>query len=390
MQVDSEVQRQFDKAKYALIRDKKSVFMATILFSLRHIWDDTQPTLCTDGINLYINPDFFMSLSPNLRISALAHESWHVAFKHMLRLGTKNPKIWNYACDFYINLMLRKAGYEIDPNWCCDAKYDHMSVIDIYNQLMKDAEQQQQNGMGVATPGSGLGSGEPDMQQPKDDSGKKLPDDAAEAKINSTLVKAATAAKLSGHGSHIPHELLQELEMITNPPLNWNTIFQNILSSYSKDDFSYRRPNRRFLPDFYLPSLYSESYGEVIFGFDTSGSMTDEQCASFIGHLHYVQTYIKPEKITIFAFDTKIRSTHVFEKGDDLRKLDFKGRGGTDLNDLFDKATELNPRLLVVYSDLDCYPITKPTPFPVVWLCADNKYATVEFGTLIHIDTTRR
>lgn len=396
MQISDELRLAHDKAKYALIKDNGSIFIATLLFSLKLHWTDEIPTACTDGINLYINPDFYLAQSPKVRVSILAHESWHVAYKDMLRVGSKNPDIWNEACDHYINHLIgnyvdRKTGnkpYEIPNTWCCDPKYAGWEKEAIYNDLFQQHMQNPNPSMGnAASPGTGMGSGKPDFTKPKDPEGNTLPDVVIESNINANLVKAATAARMTGHGAHIPDALKQELEMITNPPLCWETIFQNILSGHAKDDYSYSRFNKRFLPDFMLPSLYSESYGEVIFGFDTSGSMTDEQCASFIGHIHYVQDYIKPEKITIMTFDTRVRTTHTFEKDDDVRSLEFEGRGGTCLQDLFEQTNKLNPRLLVVYSDLDCRAITKQPNYEVVWLCADNPYAKVNFGTLIHIDT---
>lgn len=384
MNVPDIVIQAHDKAKYSLLQDKKSVFIANILFSLHVKWTDKIPTLATDGIDLLINPDFYMNMSKELRVSALAHETWHVAFKHMIRLGTKDQQVWNLACDHFINNMLKKADYKIDPNWCCDPQYADMACLDIYNHLLKEKKD---SGGNPSSNGVGLGSGEGDFTLPNTPTGSKMDEGGLEAKINSTLMKAATAAKMTGQPGLIPGIIEQELEMISNPPLSWEVIFQNVLSSYAKDDFTYKRVNRRFLPDFILPSLYNESYGEIIFGFDTSSSMTDDQVASFIGHLHYVQTFIKPEKITIWTFDTKVRTEKTFERGDDMTSLKFEGRGGTDMRDLFRKSDEANPRLLVVYSDLDCEPITQERPYPVVWLCADNPRKQVSFGTLIHIDS---
>lgn len=384
MNVPDNVLQTHDKTKFALLKDKKSIFIANILFSLHLKWTDEIPTLATNGIDLLINPDFYMNLSKELRISALAHETWHVAFKHMVRVGNKDKDVWNEACDHYINLMLKKAGFTIDSNWCCDDKFTNMACLDIYQQLLAE---KQNNGSTGTESGMGLGSGQSDMSQPTKPNGTPMDESGLEAKINGILVKAATAAKMSGTPGLIPGSIEQELEMITNPPLSWEVIFQNVLSSYAKDDFTYRRVNRRFLPDFILPSLYNESYGEIVFGFDTSGSMTDDQVASFIGHLNYVQTFIKPEKISIWTFDTKVRTQISFERGEDLTSLKFEGRGGTDMDDLFKKADKLQPRLLVVYSDLDCSPITEERPYPVVWLCADNPRKTVSFGTLIHVDS---
>lgn len=97
MNVPDSVLQTHDKTKFALLKDKKSIFIANILFSLHVKWTDEIPTLATNGIDLLINPNFYMNLSKELRVSALAHETWHVAFKHMIRVGNKDKEVWNEA-----------------------------------------------------------------------------------------------------------------------------------------------------------------------------------------------------------------------------------------------------------------------------------------------------
>ena len=81
-----------DKAKIGVMMDG-SVFLSTILFSLKQSWDETIPTATTDGLTLLINPTWFTSITEKERVGLLCHEAYHVAFNHMLRLGDKDQAI---------------------------------------------------------------------------------------------------------------------------------------------------------------------------------------------------------------------------------------------------------------------------------------------------------
>ena len=55
-EITPEVKKALDKAKIALMSKADTIFFTTILFSLRLIWDNTQPTAATNGTDLYLIP----------------------------------------------------------------------------------------------------------------------------------------------------------------------------------------------------------------------------------------------------------------------------------------------------------------------------------------------
>jgi len=77
--MDKELQVISNKTKVGLMT-KGSVFITTVLFSLKQTWSTDVPTAGTNGISLVINPDWFKSMTPEQRIGLLAHEAWHVCF----------------------------------------------------------------------------------------------------------------------------------------------------------------------------------------------------------------------------------------------------------------------------------------------------------------------
>jgi hypothetical protein len=113
-----------NKAKLHIAIRKESAFISTILFSLKFSWDETIPTACTNGINLRVNPEFFLSLPLLQQVFLLEHESYHVAFMHMTRTGDRDFRLWNMATDYVINLMLVKANGAMIEGGLLDKKYD--------------------------------------------------------------------------------------------------------------------------------------------------------------------------------------------------------------------------------------------------------------------------
>lgn len=387
---EEDLNRAYNKAKIGLIRQPNSTFITTVLFSLKTHFvkeaDTGIPTAGVDGINLYMNQDFFMGLTHEERMGLLAHEAWHVAFQHMFRKGLRDHKIHNEACDHVINLMLEDAGIKLPAGALKDPSYKDLSSEEVYNIIFKDAKKQNPNfkpdliiggsGQGPKPEGSGVG----DQPTPEQQA-------ALEAAVKEILVKAAIQSKMNGDApGTVPGEVQIHLDKLLRPKLPWQTLLYNYVSTISKDDYSFRRPNRRFAPDHYLPSAYSEKVGEIAVAVDTSGSVSDKEFKSFISEIHKIQSVFNPELLTVIDFDTDIKKVHKLKDGDDVRKVNFVGRGGTNLHPVFDYCNKTKPKVLIVFSDLECSPVKKNPGYPVIWVCVNNKRAKVDFGKLIHIE----
>ena len=125
------------KAKVELMT--RSAFISTIALSLTHIITDKCNTADVCGTTVRYNPEFITKLTVPQFAGLIAHESWHVAFQHMARKGTKDHIIWNCAGDYVINHMLNKAGFEIPTGGLLDKKYDdEWSTDQVYDDLMKE------------------------------------------------------------------------------------------------------------------------------------------------------------------------------------------------------------------------------------------------------------
>lgn len=375
------------KAKIALLSRLDAVFVTTIVMSLQSSWGDTipagngntvpNPTACTDGVNLILNEDWFCNkLNPLEQIGLLAHEAWHVALQHVLpdRIQNRDPKVFNMAADHVINNMITEAGYKIPKGGLCGPAYKGMSTEQVYDILIKDQKKQDPNFVPDFVPGPP--SNDPLAQQ------------IHKNQVTDTIVRAATQAKLRGGDatSGIPGDILIALDELLYPKLPWNVLLQEFFTGFSNDDYSYSKPNRRFLPDFYLPTLFSEGMGTLACAVDTSGSVSDHDFRAFATEMDYIKETLFPETMYVVDFDTRINNIHTLKSTDSVKSLAFTGRGGTDLRPVFEHFKKKPPQVLVIFSDLECNEITEVPPYPVLWIRTPGSGHTPSFGRLIEFD----
>ena len=354
-----------DKAKIGTMIES-SVFLSTILFSLKHAWCEDISTANVDGITLRINPEWFLSLSERARVGLLCHEAYHVAFEHMLRLGDRDHKKWNKAADHVINLLLLSAGYELPPNGLHDHQYSGLSTQEVYDLLPDDPSEDYDCDIKLI---ENLSNDE---------------EEALEVKITNIVLKAVEQSKIQGENpGSIPGEILRKVQELINPILPWNDILQRFLTEKSKDDYTWSKPNRRFQPDYYLPSAYSESLDNIAIAIDTSGSVTDEQFTEFLSEIKYIQDTMKPKKITVIDFDSCIRAVHEISENDDIMDIKFEGYGGTNITDVIDWGIENKPTVLLIFTDGEFYPYEPNINFDLMWIIYDNPKYTSKIGETV-------
>jgi predicted metal-dependent peptidase len=368
--------------KITMMMQKNTVFYTTILFSLKQEITVEIPTAATDGRRLLVNPQFFMDLSPNERITLLAHEVLHVALDHMHRIGDRNPRVWNIAGDYVINGHLVDAGYTLPQGGLYDKKYNGKTTEEVYNEIYKKPPKEIEDLIGKCTAGSLNGN---DIHYPQD---AKSPDQVvSQDEVTTIILRASTQAQAAGQppGS-IPGEIEIELKRVINPPLPWHVILMNYFTEFNKGDYSFRRPNRRFLPDHYLPTAHSEAITNLVIAVDTSGSVTDHEFHTFISKISEIQETLAPKEIKVIAFDTAIKSVQkITESQNPLKELKFTGRGGTNILPILEWAAQNRPTVMLVFTDGE---FTKHNPIdakiPMVWLIHDNPNWQIHYGRVIH------
>lgn len=380
------------KAKIQIMSKTDSVFFTTLCFSLKHVWDTAIPTAATDGLQIRYNPNFFMSLNVQEQVFLMIHEAMHCAYLHMLRRGGRDPKKWNYACDFVINAQLIERGYKMPNGGLYDPKYAGMSADQVYNVLptppqsqggfaMMDLDESGQGGPGKPDqPGQGQGEG-----VTVKGSGKTPAE--IQREIEDILVRAQLQAKMAGNSpGAIPGDIQIFLNKLLDPKLPWNRILAKYLNKYSKNDYSWKKPSRRFFPTHYLPSLYSEFLMDLAFAVDTSGSVSDKDFHRFISEVNGVMRMMKPEKLTLIQFDTEIKSVDQVKSLNDLANVKFTGRGGTDVSPVIEWANKNKPQVLLIFTDGEFGIPSFDCKSDLVWLIHNNPRFTYPQGKVIHYE----
>ena len=360
-----DINKAMDRAKIQLMSRTDTSFFTTICFNLRFSWDNTILTAATNGKYLKFNPNFFMSLSPDERVFVLVHESCHVAYMHMDRVKDRDKKKWNIAADHVINLMLIERGFKMPTGvnaGLADPKYTGMNTEAVYKLLPEPPENV-------------------DMDIVESD----LDSEELTAEISDILVRASIQSKLDNDkDGTIPGDIQLFLDNLLNPKLPWYRILQKYLYTFAKNDYTFKKPNRRYFPQYYLPSLYSENLMNIAIAVDISGSVSDKDFKQIVSEVASVFKMMKPDKITLLQFDVGIKSTSELKNIRDLMNVKFIGRGGTDINPVIEWANVNKPQLILIFTDgyfkwkAD---VIKPQ---TIWLIHNNNAFKANSGKIIN------
>lgn len=361
-----------DRAKVALTLDHP--FFASILMKRKLIARDDIPTAAVDQRGqIYYNPKFVESLTVPQCVFLLAHEVGHVIGQHAARLGSRNAKKWNIAGDAWINDMLRAAdvGEFIDGGVYMPGSKDR-TVDEIYNELPDPPD-----GNGTGNGPGGIGDDLLDEGQPMTDDERQRLD----AQLRVEIAQAAQAAKMQGK---MPAALAEIVADLIDPGTPWYEILERYMVSFTKADYSWSRPNRRYLPSgHYLPSTgKTPQMGEVVVQIDVSGSISKIELDHYNGHLKRIVEQCSPERVHVLYVDTSVQRHDTFECGEEFG-LQFYSGGGTDMPAGFDYLAEngIEPDVFVCLTD-GYTPFGEPPGYPVVWCISSDVTAT--HGETIH------
>ncbi len=362
-----------------------SVFLSTVLFNLQTSFNEGVPTAGTNGLQMYLNPDWFVSLNEEQRVGLLCHEVMHVVWNHMERGKNLDRKRYNIAGDHVINLQLLGDGFQLPEDGHWDKRFKGMSTRAVYDKLPASPPPPK----GASAPGKGKSKGDPTSGTGDIIFNEGPPDPGKEVTIQNIVMKAITQAEMAGgnEAGSIPADIRRMIDKLINPVLPWQTLLANYMNSYAKDDYSWRRPNRRFMPEFYLPGQHSDKLGTISAAVDLSGSVSEEQLRAFLSELYYIQQVMKPEMFNIISFDTKIHSNHVIHEGDEILDLEMKGGGGTRITPVLKYFNKQKPVCAIIFTDTEFEQYTVPVDFDVIWIIIDNEAVTMKDGISIHYST---
>lgn len=396
---ENELNHMLGRAKGQLFLMPGAGFLGSLLCDHDYVWDPLAATAWCNGSVIAFNPSFFTWLTVPERVTLLAHELWHTGYDHMGRIGSMRcHDYWNRAADFVINLDLENNGFVFGPKLmslkpCLDPQYANMSTEYIYDLIAPPPM-----GKPMPQPGDGLpdpngqpsaGSGQPSSDPGNPMGGDVRAPDTADGQdaIKGKIIKAIQSSKMAKETGVIPGETALMIDEFLDPILPWEVLLSRFFNDISKDDYSWKRPSRRY-EDEYLPSLWGDDRLEHLsYYLDVSGSVSEDDIRRFNSEVKHIHEEYNPKRLTLVTFDTEIRDTFEFYEDMPFDKIEVIGRGGTDLDPVRQHIRKHQPTAAIIFSDLFVHPMTPDPGIPVLWVVVGNKKAQVHFGRKIHINS---
>jgi len=413
-----------DQAVTTIVLDHP--FFASLLLQMKRIEDPSVATACTDGICIRYNPDFIERLTPDQVAGLLAHEVMHPALGHLHRLPPNAEG--NIAGDFAINNLLDnynnelrsqqfrsmskvKRPLELPEGGLLDHELDDLSAEQILGLLragklgikvVRVKTRNDDQGSWGEFEGQADGDGEEaEDEEGSDADGKGEPGQAGDAKNRPgrtpvemaaewerRLVQAATATKMQG--GDLPGCIRKLVDRFINPRVPWQRLLERFVENTADADYSWHRPDRRFLDDdIVIPEIHDTTLGEIVVAVDTSGSIfaDEEALGSFESELNSIIGQCRPRNVIVLYCDAQITGRDDFGPGERVR-LNAKGGGGTDFRPVGDYVNEHNiqPRVCIYLTDLYGTFPEGPWDFPVIWCVYGDNKAHAPFGDTVHMD----
>jgi len=426
----------FRTAKVHLI--KESPFLGRILLLLNALIldKDNQPFIPIAAVNydnLYLqgvtDPETgalgFDSLSREGRLAVLAHELFHIVFLHPSLPSGFVPEVANLAQDVVINRVL--GTFRDTP---LDARFLPEGCV----RIVTDRYVNGQNVQGFVV---GKGSNETffpvDNVQNADwveiyyEIMKSLPKECTcnrkgECDYCKSLEKIRVINPLSGDVGYVdprkkseymerenyiraqikeaadksrgslPGEVQFFIDQLFDSKVPWHKVLRNLIKTeVDKKDFSWYPPNFRRLQYAYLPTIRSESLGDVYVVLDTSGSMSETEMAEGLSEFRGMRR-ATPFRLHFLSCDSEVSEIISFEPHEepDWQRLPLQGRGGTSFIPAFEAIEEHSSRLkrrpaIVVYftDTFGDFPKKEPD-YPVIWVVT-VKDAKVPWGKVLSV-----
>jgi predicted metal-dependent peptidase len=341
----------------------RSPFFGTLVMTTPLVETRDVPTAATDMKRIYWNPDFFASLTIDEAIFVLMHEIMHIIHLHGLRRGTRNPELWNVACDYAINHSLKTNGMTMPKMGLLDEQYAGMSADAIYEMLKK------QGGSGGKSPLEG-----DLLPAPLGDEAAKIA-----TEVRGRVAQAVTAGRLAGN---MPADLEREINALLHPQLPWRELLRHYMTARVRDRQDWGKRNKRF-SSVILPTRSGRRMDKIGCIIDTSGSISREIMDTLGNEVQAISADVGAKVIHVKFADTRTAHEQRFHDGEPM-VLAPRGGGGTDMRVPLAEFAAEPPNVCVLLTDgYTPWPAAEPD-FPLIVCCTTDVVAPV--GVTVRIN----
>lgn len=394
-------------------------------------------TAATDYQTVYFNPAFMLGLNQDHRLFVYAHEIGHIILMSKERMGTRDPKIWNFATDYAINALLLDAGFSMptianldaasrkrleelraqgfktpsdDAPMCLyDAKYDGWTAEAIYNDLLEKSDSEISNlqtldqhifsGMGDKGEGdkeggegnTGIGGG-PGVGQ-----GYGQVEDHIRNLWKDRITQAAMQSRQAGT---LPAGMERYLADLHEAKINWRQFIRAKFTSSRASDYEWNPPDlEMFGQGVTLPQINVQDCLRAAAIIDASGSVTDEDMVDIMSEIVGVARQFSAYELLVFSFDGEVHNPVMFTEQDDVAEYKVRGGGGTLFKSAFDyldgktpiegETNSFKPDVVLFFTDgypCDGWQEEFADKYDVVWFITVPDDVKAPWGTTVKYD----
>ena len=292
------------------------------------------------GIQLSINPNFFMELNEDCRMGVLKHELLHVSFGHILmRDSFSDHKLFNIAADLEINQYINRSNLpegalflDTFPELNLDSRAGTKYYYDKLSEAQEDGTSPSLDSLLNGMDGDSQYDHKTwDEFDELSDADKKLVQKQVEYQLKEV---ADQTEKRCGTIPGELSELIERLRHVEPPKFDWRGYLRRFVGnstvSYTKK--MRRKYNKRYEEN---PGLKVKFKNHILVGVDTSGSVNNDELKEFWSEL--VHMHKTGHKITVAQCDSQVADVREFNP-----KVDWEihGRGGTSFQPVINHFNE--------------------------------------------------
>jgi predicted metal-dependent peptidase len=377
------------------------------------------PTMGTNYTSLIYNREFVESLTLEEVGGVVLHEIAHCLLMHPTELTRaqaedKDLGLWELALEIVANAtvidLIRSAGnsgslFKLPggpysplkknqdlvrgPFYFYDPVGHTHTASEIYDLLEKRQSRMEHQSESNTNSDS---DSESESESKADTAGDKSPlsgDVLPASRLESQDAVEVTIAVLQKLSSltkgNLPLGLNRLLKKLTEGKVPWERILHAWVGAVvsGSEDFRWERPNHRhpLANEVIMPGPVDTHVENLVVCVDTSGSIADTQLTRFASEIRKLNQYVR--EITVLTTDAEVHEKVKISSACDLiKKLKFKGGGGTDFRPVFESVK--NCLGMIFFSDgCATYPDSKPK-YPVLWVLTKEN-STPPFGKVAFV-----